>query len=552
MSGNVSMRFVSSMEKVFPGKEPGRPIERISALKNERLNFQLVVISLFERKGECKWKIKGALASYARVRIVDFAKGYYNNRPDSDDYVIFHDCGVTLYPEILRTPDYTDLSLYPDVFRALWITVYAPEGLPAGEHDFTVELCDWMGEPLAEETLKVRIIDAELEKNDLIVTNWLHYDCIEAYYGEKIFSEGYYALLGKFMTSAFSHGINTVYTPLFTPPLDTQRGGERRTVQTVGVKATEEGYEFDFTELEKFVKFARARGAEYFELSHLATQWGAQFCPKIMAEEHGEIKRIFGWDTPSTGEAYKSFLAAFLPRLVGRLKEWGIKDRCLLHISDEPSGAHLPTYLKLKEFIDVYAEGIPVADALSEYEFYRRKAVDLPVVDIYNTEPFRKNAVKHLVYCCCSNHKNYVSNRFFNMPSQRNRILGMQMYLNGAAGFLHWGFNFYNSYLSKTEINPFMVTDAGGFFQSGDSFVVYPASDGVWDSLRLEVFSDGIEDYRALKTLEKKRGREFVVGLLKAEGMNGYKMYRRDANRHFDFREKINAFIEKYATGDKK
>lgn len=97
-----------------------------------------------------------------------------------------------------------------------------------------------------------------------------------------------------------------------------------------------------------------------------------------------------------------------------------------------------------------------------------------------------------------------------------------------------------------------MVTDAGGFFQSGDSFVVYPASDGVWDSLRLEVFSDGIEDYRALKTLEKKRGREFVVGLLKAEGMNGYKMYRRDANRHFDFREKINAFIEKYATGDKK
>ena len=113
MSGNVSMRFVSSMEKVFPGKEPGRPIERISALKNERLNFQLVVISLFERKGECKWKIKGALAPYARVRIVDFAKGYYNNRPDSDDYVIFHDCGVTLYPEILRTPDYTDYLSIP-------------------------------------------------------------------------------------------------------------------------------------------------------------------------------------------------------------------------------------------------------------------------------------------------------------------------------------------------------------------------------------------------------------------------------------------------------
>lgn len=114
------------------------------------------------------------------------------------------------------------------------------------------------------------------------------------------------------------------------------------------------------------------------------------------------------------------------------------------------------------------------------------------------------------------------------------------------------GFNFYQSAIVENGDKSVYGDGRGRFLQSGDSFVVYPASDGVWDSLRLEVFSDGIEDYRALKTLEKKRGREFVVGLLKAEGMNGYKMYRRDANRHFDFREKINAFIEKYATGDKK
>ena len=123
----------------------------------------------------------------------------------------------------------------------------------------------------------------------------------------------------------------------------------------------------------------------------------------------------------------------------------------------------------------------------------------------------------------------------------------MQMYLNGASGFLHWGFNFYNSYLSKEEIDPFMTTDAGGFFQSGDSFVVYPARDGVWDSLRLEVFSDGLEDYRALKTLERQRGRAFTESLLRDEGMAGYKIYRRDANRHFDFREKINALISETA-----
>ena len=382
------------------------------------------------------------MASYARVRIVDFAKGYYNNRPDSDDYVIFHDCGVTLYPEILRTPDYTDLSLYPDVFRALWITVYAPEGLPAGEHDFTVELCDWMGEPLAEETLKVRIIAAELEKNDLIVTNWLHYDCIEAYYGEKIFSEGYYALLGKFMTSAFSHGINTVYTPLFTPPLDTQRGGERRTVQTVGVKATEEGYEFDFTELEKFVKFARARGAEYFELSHLATQWGAQFCPKIMAEEHGEIKRIFGWDTPSDGDAYRKFLEAFLPRLDAFLQGKGISDQCFVHISDEPRKEHFSSYAALSALVRKHMKNYKILDAMSDPSFYREGVVDIPVVALSGYEKFtaEMDAVRaeKWVYYCMEEGREYLSNRFFNMPLQRLRVLGFQLWLNGIRGFLHW------------------------------------------------------------------------------------------------------------------
>lgn len=551
MNNSVFMQFVSSMEKVFPDGGFTQPIERISCLRNERLNFQLVVLSPDFRRGECKWRIKGELAPYAQVRVVDYAKGYYNTRPDSDDYVIFQDGRVTLYPEILRDPDYTDLTLYPNVRRALWFTLYAAGGLPAGKHFFCVELCDWQGEILGEASLEIFVADVGLEESGIIVTNWMHYDCIESFYGEKVFTEKYYSLLEKFFFSAFSHGINTVYVPLFTPPLDTQRGGERRTVQTVEVRKEGERYTFGFSELERFVRTAQRCGAKYFELSHLATQWGAEACPKIVAQVNGREEKIFGWHTPCAGEEYKNFLAQFLPCLDKKLRELGIRERCFLHISDEPSKEHLPAYLELKRFISSYIRDIPVADALSEYSFYESGAVDLPVVDIYRTEDFYKNNVKHWVYYCCSNHKNYVSNRFFNMPSHRNRVLGMQLYLNGACGFLHWGFNFYNSYLSKEELNPYMVTDAGGFFQSGDSFVVYPAQNGVWDSLRLEVFSDGIGDFRALKTLEKRRGKAFVLQLLQEEGMSGYSIYRRDAARFFRFRERINTLIVGEKGGEK-
>ena len=130
------------------------------------------------------------------------------------------------------------------------------------------------------------------------------------------------------------------------------------------------------------------------------------------------------------------------------------------------------------------------------------------------------------------------------MPSERNRVLGLQLYLSGVKGFLHWGFNFYSSQYSIRKINPFLETDAGGAFPSGDSFVVYPGSDGTaWDSLRLEVFYEALGDLAALKTLEKKIGREAVVALVKGEGVSGWHDYPHDPVRLKAFRDKINRML---------
>lgn len=90
----------------------------------------------------------------------------------------------------------------------------------------------------------------------------------------------------------------------------------------------------------------------------------------------------------------------------------------------------------------------------------------------------------------------YVLSKYrFNMPGQRNRVLGYQLYLNNVKGFLHWGFNFYNSQFSLRNINPYIATDACGAFPAEDSFVVYPNQDGVNASIRLENFFEGIQDY---------------------------------------------------------
>ena len=66
------------------------------------------------------------------------------------------------------------------------------------------------------------------------------------------------------------------------------------------------------------------------------------------------------------------------------------------------------------------------------------------------------------MYYCIDIDDNYLSNRYFHMPLQRTEIIGMQIYENEAQGFLHWGFNFYNTQYSTRPLNPYEETTAGG------------------------------------------------------------------------------------------
>jgi hypothetical protein len=141
-----------------------------------------------------------------------------------------------------------------------------------------------------------------------------------------------------------------------------------------------------------------------------------------------------------------------------------------------------------------------------------------------------------------------VSNRFFAMPSARNRIIGVQLYKFNIEGFLHWGYNFYSTMHSKRHINPFAVTDCGGAFPSGDPFMVYPNEDGsAGESIRIMVFHEALQDLRALELLESLAGREFTLGLVEegADGPIAFDAYPKSDEYILELREKVNREIEK-------
>ena len=179
----------------------------------------------------------------------------------------------------------------------------------------------------------------------------------------------------------------------------------------------------------------------------------------------------------------------------------------------------IENYKKARSIFKKYAPDAITMDALSHYEFHSQGLVDSPVCSTKHIQTFLDNGVENLwAYYCCAETDSYLSNRFMSMPGERIRVLGMQLYLNNIKGFLHWGYNFYNSVLSDEPVDPYLITDGGGGLQSGDTFSVYPGNEGAVDSIRLECFYDGLQDYKLLKCLERKIGREQTERLLLDSG----------------------------------
>lgn len=509
----------SSLDKIFPDGGVTIPENAGVMLRNERFHFQVAVFNdAWDRICGASLIVTGALAEFVTVRAVDCIPALFTMYKDSDEFVIHsHGRDSGLYPDVLRPENKTDLP--SQKWTAFWITIFHSDGIPKGKYSLKLTVVG-EGGALGTADYMVEVLGAEITENDFPNTHWLHYDAIANFYGIKPWSDPYYDILGTFIDHAVAHGINMLYVPLFTPPLDTFVGGERLDVQLIHVRRTGDFYAFDLSELDKFLDFAVAHGVKYFEICHLATQWGAAACPKIMATTENGYERIFGWDTSSTSEKYLSFLRSCLTEVNALFKRKGIADCCYFHISDEPSSENIDNYRKVCSCIRPIIGDGKIIEASTGYG---ADLIDIPVLStshLYGT--LEGNA---FAYYCCASYKRHLANRFINMPSVRNRVLGLQLWLNKAKGFLHWGFNFYNDGLSHRALNPFTETDAGGHFPAGDSFVVYPGKKEAWDSLRLEVFYDALQDRAVCQALEKKHGRPQVEKWIHGEGVYGWDEY---------------------------
>lgn len=535
-----SYRLVSSMCKVFPSGEgpKERAAHTLTGLRRETVSFQIA----------CRWdewgrnfgtvEVESPLP--VRVRTVELSPCQYPCHLTQDEGYLATEPG--LYPDLLRELGPWGFPLISGQWRSLWVDVELGEDVPAGEYPVSITL-KIQGEEAGQCQMTCKVLGLSLPKLPVPRTEWFHSDCLANYYRVEVFSEKYWEIVEAFVRTAAKRHCNMLLTPVFTPPLDTAEGGERRTVQLVDVEVRDGKYSFGFEKFRRWVKMALDCGMEYIEISHLFSQWGAKAAPKIMGIADGAEKQLFGWDTDAGGQEYGDFLRQFLRALKEELRALGIEKQTYFHISDEPGMEQLATYRKAWEAVAEELSGWNMMDALSDYAFYKEGLVQQPVCALNHIGPFLEKRPQKLWGYYCTAQWEKVPNRFIVQPGYRTRILGLLMYRFQLDGFLHWGYNFYNSQYSLCPIDPYQTTDAGGAFPSGDPFLVYPGADGrPEESMRLMLMDQAMSDLCAFTALEQLAGREAALACI--EGAPTFEQYPQEEEYLLRVRENVNRKIE--------
>ncbi len=536
--------LVSPLEKVFWNEAP-RPLAQgavLSAWRGTRASVQLVC-----RGGDARrFDVQALGAPCApRLRAVACVPSDFPCYERRDDGYLRDTPG--LFPDPLMPLERPQILALPGQYRSVLLTFDVPQDARPGDYAVAVEVRPEQAKGDAPRILRftLRVRAAELDAQTLWHTEWFHADCLAQYYRVEPFSEAHWTILERFIAAAArEHGVNVLLTPVFTPPLDTAVGGERLCVQLVEIFSEGEAYRFDFSRLGRWAAICRKHGVKALEIAHLFTQWGAEATPNVYVWENGRRSRAFGWDVPATSPAYRLLLCALLPALRAYLAAAGYDDaHVIYHISDEPSRAQEASYRAARAQVADLLKGCRIVDALSDLTFYEQGLVEHPAVAVDHIEPFVRAGVPGLwAYYCCAQCVD-VPNRFLAMPLARCRVLGVLLYLYRIEGFLHWGYNFYNTQYSMRPVDPFFETHANYAFPSGDAYLVYPGPEGEpLSSLRAEAQADALTDLRTLRQLERLAGREFTVRLvLETAGMQEmtFRRYPQDAAFLLRLRERV-------------
>lgn len=509
--GDAKFWLETTLRRVYPNSPVGsaEPL-KLMAARGERISFQACVRDLRMVPVRVKASISGADGLSAQIRRVGYVPMMHLNSdsPREETDGLGHTPGMV--PDPLYPTDTAEVG--PEENIAFWINLTVPETSPTGVRTIKVNLTissefyfpGWQDIKPVSADMQVLVDVKPLvmkPRKAFPATQWINIESIWDYYKIEPFCERFWELAEAYIANLISHGFNVIYSPIFNArheimPRPGQLLKVRRTATDV--------YEFDFSDVRRWIRIALKQGAEHLEWTHLFTPAPTSAKhPQHVFERWEKIGAML-WppEILATSDTYRKFLTQLLPAFKKVLEEEKALDISFFHCADEPDGPEqIADYRTARALLKQIAPWMKVLDAMSDTLFAREGLCDMPIPSIATAHIFDQAGCPHWVYFCCGPRGEWLQ-RLFDTPLPKIRMAGWLFYKLKAKGFLHWGHNYWYKFCTGEILDPFQDGSTGYWpgMPYGDAFVVYPGPNGPIDSIRWEVLAESLQDYALLQS----------------------------------------------------
>lgn len=520
---NIELRTLDSSMKHIKGNEKilDRDLEKLEVLKEEKFAFQILIKAsepLFCNMGnsnEIHWK---GLGDRIRIQMVEYEElfnlsflGYVNDDME----------------RLIGDPILKKKSLYIDEeYQMIWVEGKIPKDFKDKEIKLKIDLFYTKGyekERLLQTiTLDINIIDyvlKPLQEGEFHLDLWQHFTNWGRAYDVEHCSDEHFQIVENYIEELAKLG-NRVITLIVTDyPWAGQRCYEVMDnpsnlyeFNMVKVSKDREGkINCDFTSLDRYIDICFKHGIkDEINIFGILGNWDAYafgnpisgYKDPLRIQYYNHIDKTY--DYMKTTDELKEYLILVFKHLVDR----GIWDIVKI-ISDEPNNVSV-----FKECVDFLNSCLPdhkinYKCSLHHQEFFEKygeniQDLSLNTCELVNNidvlpqikEQVESKGGKLTWFSCCFPED---LNIFLKSHLIESRLKGWFTYYWNCDGFLRWSYAIWPR-------DPFLDTRYKyPKWNAGDMFFVYPGKDlKPMNSVRLENFVFGIQDFNIFKKIEKK------------------------------------------------
>lgn len=412
--------------------------------------------------------------------------------------------------------DAAPFNLKPNDTQPFWITIKIPASTPAGQYTGEVKLVARVsGKKISfKQEIKIIVYPVDLTSTSLLVTNWFFDDKLEQCNNNnpvEPFSERYWELVEKLVKTMTAYRQNVAWID----PLALTQCTKEDTL-----------WKFNFDHFNRMARLLIGTGSmkrlEGKQIATRETNWTSRFVMQLPVTSDSMVK------LPLTDNQVTDFYSSFIPALRKNLESNGWDKIYMQHIADEPITENRQSYKEISAFIKSLWPEVKVIEACHSNDLVGSVDVWVPQMNFLEEDfefyKSRQESGEEVWYYTCLAPQGEYANRFLELPLIKTRLLHWVNFRYGITGYLHWGFNYWNK--EPWNETSGIITESGNILPGGDSWIVYPAFDKIYSSVRLEAMRDGIADYELLNKYYEKYP-ERAAGLVR-EVVYNFRRYDTD------------------------